>query len=298
MKSSAVPARPPESETPLETVEVLGVRFHNLTRSQAARAIAATSRAGRSGYVVKPYSEFMPRAARDPRLRDILNAADLCLADGIGVLWAAHYLALTGGPLRALAQLPLSLAALAFNPAAVRHPLKENMAGVDLTWEMLARLDEAGSTLFLLGGTEAEASGARRRIEERFPRLRVVGTHHGYFDASGEQNERIIEAINAAAPDALLVAMGFPRQEEWIVDNLSRLGVGVAVAEGGSFSFISGAAPRAPRWLRRVGLEWLFRLLRQPWRLRRQLAIPQLIWLVVRQRLRWTKGAGGERTAR
>jgi len=281
-----VSARRPERQPPLEQAKVLGVRFHNLSRAEAARAIAEMARAGRRAYVVKPYSEFMPRAARDPRLRDILNGADLCLADGVGILWAAHYLSLPGGPLRALAQLPLSLAAIALNPGALRRPLQENMAGVDLTWEMLARLDEAGARVFLLGGTPAEVRRTRERVEARFADLKVVGARDGYFDPQGKENEEVIEAINAAGPQVLLVAMGFPRQEEWIAANLSRLKVSVAVAEGGSFSFISSATARAPLWLRRLGLEWLFRLLRQPWRLRRQLAIPQFLWLVVRERLR------------
>ena len=281
-----VPATGPERRPPAEVVEVLGIRFHNLSRSEAARAIAELARAGGKAYVVKPYSEFMPRAARDARIRDILNGADLCLADGVGILWAAHYLSLTGGRLRALLQLPLSLAAVGLNQGAIRRPLRENMAGVDLTWEMLGRLDETGAGVFLLGGTEEELRRARERIEARFTGLRVVGAHHGYFDAAGEENEALLRAIDEARPDALLVAMGFPRQEEWIAANLARLRVNVAVAEGGSFSFISGAVPRAPRWLRRTGLEWLYRLLRQPWRLRRQLAIPLFVWLVVGERLR------------
>jgi N-acetylglucosaminyldiphosphoundecaprenol N-acetyl-beta-D-mannosaminyltransferase len=282
MKSSAVPGQQPERQRPPDVVEVLGVRFHNLTRAEAARAIADIVRRGEKGYVVKPYSEFMPRAARDPRLRDILNGADLCLADGISIVWAAHYLSLPGGPLRALAQLPLSVAAMILNPGAARPPLKENMAGVDLTWEMLARLDEADARVFLLGGTEEEMQGTRSRIEARFQNLTIVGAHNGYF----KDSERIVDLINAARPQALLVALGFPCQEVWIADNLARLDVNVAVGEGGSFSFISGATPRAPRWLRRLGLEWLFRLLRQPWRLRRQMAIPRFLWLVVRERLR------------
>ncbi len=265
------------------------MRFHNLSRAEAAEAIARLAKEGSRAFVVKPYSEFMPRAARDPRIRDILNAADLCLADGVGILWAAHYLSLRGGPSRAVAQLPLSLASIALRPAAVRSALKENMAGVDLTWDMLARLDEAGAAVFLLGGTEEEAGGARRRIQERFQRLRVAAARHGYFDAAGPENDEVVREINAARPDALLVAMGFPRQEEWIAANLSRLEVGVAVAEGGSVSFISGAVARAPRWLRRLGLEWLFRLLRQPWRLRRQLAIPVFVGLVVKERLRGSR---------
>jgi N-acetylglucosaminyldiphosphoundecaprenol N-acetyl-beta-D-mannosaminyltransferase len=151
---------------------------------------------------------------------------------------------------------------------------------------MLTHMDEAGSGVFLLGGTEEEVRGTQERIEARFPGFRVVGAHHGYFDVSGEENEAVLRTINEARPEVLLVAMGFPRQEEWIADNLSRLHVNVSVAEGGSFSFISGAVARAPRWMRRLGLEWLYRLLRQPWRLRRQLAIPQFVWLVVRERLR------------
>ncbi len=262
-------------------VEVLGIRFHNLVRVEAAEAIADMVRRREKGYVVKPYSEFMPRAAREPHIRQILRGADLCLADGIGILWAAHYLSLPGGPLQAQAQLPLSLAAVTLNPAAVHQPLKENMAGVDLTWEVLARLDEAGSWVFLLGGTEEEVQDTRRRIEARFPNLTIVGARNGYF----EESNRIVEPVNAAQPHALLVALGFPRQEKWIAENMPRLKVNVAVAEGGSFSFISGATPRAPHLLRRLGLEWLYRLARQPWRLRRQLAILEFLRLVVRERL-------------
>ena len=104
-------------------------------------------------------------------------------------------------------------------------------------------------------------------------------------DATGSDNDAVIAEINASAPQALLVAMGFPSQERWIAANLSRLKVNVAIAEGGSFSFISGMTRRAPLWMRRAGLEWLFRLLRQPWRLRRQLALPPFVWLVLKDRL-------------
>ena len=268
-----------------DRVEILGVRFDNLTRTEAARAIAVLSQSGQRAYVVKPYSEFMPRAVRDAGIHDLLNDADLCLPDGIGILWAAHYLALQGGRARALWQLPLSLASLALNPAAIRRPLKENMAGVDLTWEMLTALDEIGATIFLLGGTQTELLGTQERLESRFPHLLVVGAHSGHFSLRGPQNDAIVAEINAAAPQALLVAMGFPLQERWISANLPRLNVNVAIAEGGSFSFISGATRRAPAWMRRAGLEWLFRLFRQPSRLRRQLALPVFVWLVVKARL-------------
>jgi N-acetylglucosaminyldiphosphoundecaprenol N-acetyl-beta-D-mannosaminyltransferase len=232
----------------------------------------------------------MPVAAADDRVRDVLNGAALCLPDGVGIIWAAHYLSLPGGGLRALLQLAPSLLSLAFRPAAPGEPLAEQMGGPDLTWPMLGALDEAEACVYLLGGTKDEVSGAQRRIEERFQRLRIVGAREGYFHAQGTENDGVIEAINEAAPQVLLVGMGFPRQELWIADNLSRLNVNVAVAEGGSFSFISGEIGRAPRWVRRIGLEWLYRLGRQPWRLRRQLRLPQFVALVVRERLR----GGGE----
>src|SRR3989304_635195 len=137
-------------------------------------------------------------------------------AGGPGILWGAPYLSLSGGPLRALAQLALSLAALVLNPKAVRHPLKENMAGVDLTEEMLARLDKARSRIFLLGGSEKEIQGTRGWIEGGCPDLNVVGARNGYFDVQGEQNEEVLRTIDEARPDVLLVAMGFPRQEKGI----------------------------------------------------------------------------------
>ncbi len=266
-----------------EAVDVLGVLFQGLTRHQAAAEIARLAGEDAKTYVVKPYSEFMPRAHDDERIRAILSGAAMRLADGAGILWAANYLSLPGGRLQALLQFPLSLGSLVLRPAALRRPLPEAMAGVDFTWEMLRALAGSGRSVYLLGGTAEESVGAAQAIRERLPSLTITGARHGYFRSP--DTEAVIEAINAAPPDVLLVAMGFPRQEEWIARNLQRLNVRVAVAEGGSFSFLSGATPRAPRWMRRAGLEWLFRLLRQPSRLRRQLALPVFVWLVLRQRL-------------
>ncbi len=266
-----------------DTAEVLGLRFDRLTRAQAAEAVVRLATSAGKHYVVKPYSEFMPRAHNDARIREMLSGASLCLADGVGVLWAAHYLSLRGGKLRALLQLPLSLASLALNPAALRRPLPQAMRGVDFTWEMLTAIDRAGLSVYLLGGTAAEVRGATASIAKRLPGLRMAGANQGHF-ARGE-TANVVREINAASPAVLLVAMGFPRQERWVAENLPSLAVKVAVAEGGSFSFMSGAVSRAPGWMRRSGIEWLYRLVRQPWRLRRQLALPMFVWLVVRERL-------------
>jgi N-acetylglucosaminyldiphosphoundecaprenol N-acetyl-beta-D-mannosaminyltransferase len=264
------------------TIKVLGVRFQDLTRAEAAQALVALAEDGGRHYVVKPYSEFMPRAVRDGAVRDALLGADLCLPDGVGILWAAHYLSLPGGRLRALLQLAPSLLAMVFRQSVIRHPLRQAMRGPDFTWEVLAACEKAWLSVYLLGGTADEVRGTTEHIAERLPALRVAGAQHGYF----ADTEAVLAQLNAAAPDVLLVALGFPKQELWIAENLARLQVKVAVAEGGSFSFISGKAGRAPGWMRRAGLEWLYRLMRQPWRLRRQLALPAFVWLVVGERLR------------
>jgi N-acetylglucosaminyldiphosphoundecaprenol N-acetyl-beta-D-mannosaminyltransferase len=267
------------------TADVLGVRFHALTREAAATAVVDLAAGGGQHYVVKPYSEFMPPACRDRKIRDTLNGASLCLADGMGIIWAANYLQGRRGPLPALVSLPFSLARMLLSRESVREPLPQAMRGVDFTWEMLSHLADAGLSVFLLGGTRAEAEGAAAAMARRLPTLKIAGVHQGHFKTKGPENETVLQTINQAAPDVLLVAMGFPRQENWIVQNLARTPAKVAVAEGGSFSFISGLTPRAPGWMRRASLEWLYRLLRQPRRLRRQLALPEFAWLVLRERM-------------
>ncbi len=244
--------------------------------------VVRLGQADSKSYVVKPYSEFLPAASGDPAIRQLLNKASLCLPDGVGILWASHYLSLEGGTARALLQLPLSLFSLVLRPEVLRGKFPEAMHGVDFTWEMLRALDRAGLSVYLLGGTPEESRGSVKQIASRLPSLRIKGARPGYL----KQDQGVIAEINSARPDALLVAMGFPRQEKWIAENLPRLNVKVAVAEGGSFTFISGAVSRAPNWMRRSGLEWLYRLLRQPSRWRRQLALPVFVWLVMRERLR------------
>ncbi|MEO8456419.1 MAG: WecB/TagA/CpsF family glycosyltransferase [Chloroflexota bacterium] len=242
---------------PRDTVEILGLQFDRLTRAKAAEAVVALAREGGKHYVVKPYSEFMPRARKDAKIRAILQGASLCLADGVGVVWASRLLG---------------------------RALPQAMRGVDFTWEMLSALDRAGLSVYLLGGTEDEVRLSEKRIRERLPGLSIAGAHQGHLSAS--DNAAVVAKINAEKPDVLLVAMGFPRQELWIAEHLPSLDVKVAVAEGGSFTFISGAVSRAPRWMRRAGLEWAYRLFRQPWRLRRQLALPVFAWLVLVERVK------------
>jgi N-acetylglucosaminyldiphosphoundecaprenol N-acetyl-beta-D-mannosaminyltransferase len=237
-------------------VSILGVGVDNLTRQQALERIEGFLQAGGSHQVVTVNPELVIMAQEDGELKRLINGAHLALADGVGLLWAAR---LHG------------------------TPLKERVAGVDMV-EDLSRLAAAHSySIYLLGAGEGVAQGAARVLQERYPGLQVVGTYAG--SSAPQDEEDIIGRVRAASPAILFVAYGAPRQELWISRNLARLGVPVCMGVGGAFDFISGRVRRAPGWVRRLGLEWLFRLLRQPWRWRRMLRLPRFAGMVLRERL-------------
>jgi N-acetylglucosaminyldiphosphoundecaprenol N-acetyl-beta-D-mannosaminyltransferase len=210
-------------------------------------------------HVVTVNPEFVMAARRDPAFARVLRASALATADGIGIVMAARLLGL---------------------PAAPR------VTGVDLT-EGVAGLAHESIRLFLLGASPGVANMAAAQLRERFPAVRIAGTWSGSpRDADFPEIERRIDAAGATV---LLVAFGHPQQDLWIArhrEALARRGILVAIGVGGTFDYLSGRVPRAPRWLRRVGLEWLYRLARQPSRWRRQLALPAFALLVLRERAR------------
>jgi N-acetylglucosaminyldiphosphoundecaprenol N-acetyl-beta-D-mannosaminyltransferase len=212
--------------------------------------------AHRFAQVVTFGSEMAMFARRDPSYRELVNGADLVVPDTVGVVYAARLL-------------------------GCRMP--ERVPGVELVERLCTECAQRGLSLFLLGGAEGVAEGAAAALQSRHPGLLVAGTQHGYFV---EQDSRsIAERIAASGARLLLVALGFPRQEFWIRQHASEVGTLVCIGVGGSFDVISGKAVRAPAAARRLGLEWLYRLVREPQRFRRQLALPQFAWLVALQAL-------------
>jgi len=199
-------------------------------------------------------------AQHDPRFREALNSADVVFCDGQGVRLAA---ALLGCPLPAR-----------FTPPDWIHQLASLCA-------------QRQYRLFLLGAKPGVAEHAARRLQDGFPDLQVT-THHGYFDAGG--NEAVLGLINASGAHVLLVGMGMPLQEQWIRDNLPRLTVNVAMSVGALFDYLGGGVTRGPRWLTDHGFEWLCRLWFEPRRLWRRYLVgnPAFVWLVLRQWLRHT----------
>lgn len=230
--------------------DILGIGFDRFTMEEAADRALALMKEKRGAYVCTPNPEIVWMSRRDPALRAAINGADAVLADGIGVVWASRWL---------------------------KTPLPERVAGFDFLQTLLPRME---GRVFLLGGKPGVAEAAAETIKNRFPRLTVVGCHHGYFEEDGE----IVAAVCETEPDFLLVCLGAPKQELWMAENAGKLPVGLMAGLGGSLDVLAGCVKRAPEKWRRLGLEWLWRLLREPSRIKRQICLPRFVLAVMAQR--------------
>lgn len=242
----------------MKAVEILGVRVHAVTMPEALERVATFVAEGPSHQVVTVNPEFVMAARRNPAFHQVLNQADLAIPDGIGLVWAARLL-------------------------YGRGALPERVAGVD----MVERLAEAGAQrgwrLYFLGAAEGVADRAAQVLAQRYPGLSVAGAFAG--SPAEAEAEALIARVRAVRPDILFVAYGAPAQDMWIARYRDKLQVPVAMGVGGAFDFIAGVARRAPRWVQQAGLEWLHRLIYQPWRWRRMTALPRFAALVAWQRL-------------
>lgn len=245
----------------MHTVEILGVRVHAMTNQGATERIAALIGAGPTHQVVTVNPEFVMAARRDPAFQQVLNRADLSLADGMGLVWAARLL-------------------------YGRGALPERVAGVDTVERLAEMAARHGWRLYFLGAAEGVAERAARALADRYPGLIVAGTYAG--SPAEAEAAGIVARVRAARPDILLVAYGAPAQDLWIARHAPALQVPVAMGVGGAFDVIAGVTRRAPLWMQRRGLEWLYRLIRQPWRWRRMAALPRFAALIIWQ---WLAGA-------
>ncbi len=233
-----------------------------MTAKELGEEIERLVRGGERALVLNVNAHCLNLCHDDPRLRAFVNDADVVFCDGAGVMLAARML---GG----------------------RIP--ERITYADWIWQLADLAAARGFSLYLLGARPGVAREAARRLGRRYPGLEIVGVSDGYFDhsAGSEENEAVVEEIRAAAPDLLLVGLGMPLQERWLMENRHRLGTGVALTGGAVFDYVSGRVRRGPRLLRENGFEWLARLLVEPRRLWRRylLGNPLFLLRVLRQRL-------------
>ncbi|MBQ7034764.1 MAG: WecB/TagA/CpsF family glycosyltransferase [Clostridia bacterium] len=230
------------------TVSVLGLNVQNVTMEQAVNDVYGFFAARESKIVVTPNAEILQMFSQDDRVKQALYAADYVVPDGVGILLAAKRLG---------------------------RPLKEKVAGVELAEHLLERSAENGNRVYFLGARPGVAAEAKRRLEESMPGLRIVGLRDGYFKP--EEEPDIIEEINNLDVDMLFVCLGAPKQELWMAANKSALKVGVMLGLGGSLDIFAQTLSRAPKWMIRCRLEWLYRVWKEPFRLKRIIGLPKFL---------------------
>jgi N-acetylglucosaminyldiphosphoundecaprenol N-acetyl-beta-D-mannosaminyltransferase len=245
-------------------MKVLGVRFDNVTMDEALDEIFKNLNKQKKGYICTPNPEIVLESNKNSRYQDILNNSILNIPDGIGILWAATHISRKSSKLRALLSLPL----IAISPGKFKKVLRQRVTGIDLVQEIAQRAAKSGEKIFLLGAASGIAEIAAEKLKAKFENLKIVGT----FAGSPHEKDRkeILDLINKSSADILFVAYGAPAQEVWITGNLNKLEtVKIAAGIGGSFDFIAGKQKRAPKWMQKLGLEWFYRLIKQPSRWKR-----------------------------
>ncbi len=237
----------------MDKVNILGVKISKHTISSASDMILEHVKEGRRGVCVyTPNSEIIMMAYRNSEFAQILNNADALLADGIGVGYASKIL---------------------------KNPITERAAGYDTACAALSKLAHIGAGVYLFGSKPGVAEAAGEEMQKRYPGIRIVGCADGYFD--DEKEKQIINDINDKKPDFLFVCLGAPKQEKWLSQNKDKLDFGVAMGLGGSLDVFAGTVKRAPEFYQKHGIEWLYRLIKQPSRILRMLDLPRFGFTVL-----------------
>ena len=244
------------------------VRIDPFTQGEALDVVEELIAAGRGGAVFTPNVDHVMIAHENRLMRSAYARADLSIADGMPIVWASHLL---------------------------RSPIPERVAGSDFVPLLLGRSAVRGWRVYFLGGAPGVAETARQRILENLPDLQVVGVDSPRFDADEpwERQASVVDRVRAARPDLVLVAFGAPKQEIWIDRARDDLGPAVLLGVGASLDFLAGTVPRAPRWMARSGLEWLFRLSREPRRLSHRYLVRDPQFLLVLGSAIWKEHVGG-----
>lgn len=250
------------------SVDILGVRVDKVTMNQAVNLVESWLKGTGKHYIVTPNIEFVMAAQKDPEFRKVLNQANLAIPDGFG----------------------LKLARFARRAADIQSTI----SGVDLMEDLIRVAAEKSYTVGFLGGKGEVAKKCAECLSKKYPGLKVAFAESGgKVDSDGLQltanrlqqiensGQRLAVGSKLLAVDILFVAFGQIKQEKWIAKNLPKIPVKVAMGVGGSFDELSGAVPRIPRWVHQIGLKWLVRLILQPWRIKRQMALVKFVWMVL-----------------
>jgi N-acetylglucosaminyldiphosphoundecaprenol N-acetyl-beta-D-mannosaminyltransferase len=232
-------------------IEVVGVNIDNVTLDEAAERMAEFLQEDRYSMIFTPNSEILVEAVKEPDFEKALNSGDLVIPDGIGVVIASRFYG---------------------------TPLKERVTGFDLTKKLIEIAGNQSKAIYILGGQEGVAEEAAINLMGNYSGLKIAGTRNGYFGI--DEEDEIIGQINSSGADILIAAMGAPKQEQFIYRNRDKLKVKIAIGVGGSIDILAGRAKRAPVFYQKAGLEWFYRLMKEPSRAGRMLTrLPKFIIL-------------------
>jgi N-acetylglucosaminyldiphosphoundecaprenol N-acetyl-beta-D-mannosaminyltransferase len=227
----------------MERTDIMGVGFDNVTLDEAADRAMAFLEEDRPHLAATPNPEIVQLARKDPEFAQVLDQADLVIPDGVGVIYASKILG---------------------------RPLKGRVPGIEFAGALMLRMARSGKRLYLLGAKPGVAEAAAEKLQRSYPGLVICGTHDGYF----KEDEPVIEAIKAARADVVFVCLGAPKQELWSARNGKAAGARLYIGLGGSLDVFAGQVKRAPKAFQRLGLEWFYRLCRQPSRIGRMAKLP------------------------
>lgn len=238
----------------MKQANILGCYIDIIDFKGAINQIKAFIAKGKPTHVITLNAEIVYAARDDEKLKNIINQADLVTPDGIGTVWAARKLG---------------------------WEVKERVTGIDMVYNICQEAEKEGYKLYFLGAAPTVAEQAADNLRETYPNLNIVGIRDGYF--TEEEIPNLIDNIKKASPDILLVALGAPKQEFFINEYKEKLGVPVSIGIGGSFDVIAGIKKRAPDIFIKLNLEWLYRLISEPSRAKRQLVLPKFVWAVLKE---------------
>lgn len=231
-------------------VEIVGVNIDNITFIEASIKLEEFLNEKDIKMIFTPNSEILVDAVNDPYFTEILNSGDLVIPDGIGVVMASKFYG---------------------------KPIEERVTGYDITCKLIELACYNDKSIYILGGKEGVAEEAAENIRQKYKNIKILGIHNGYFDK--EEEKIIINSILELKPDIIFVALGAPKQEKWIYENRHKLQGKIAMGVGGSIDVLAGRVKRAPSFYQKAGLEWLYRLIKEPKRIKRVLKLPKFILL-------------------
>lgn len=251
------------NETTAPKVNIAGTGISNVSLTETMDIFDNWINSGKQKRVCVTPVNCIVWANKNKNLQDLYNTADLTLCDGVPLLWAASFL---------------------------HQPLKGRVTGLDLMPQYIERCAKHGHSMFFLGAKEGVGNILKQQYESQYPGIKISGVYSPPFadEFADAENEKMIRLINEAKPDILWVSLTAPKQDYWIAKHLHRLDVKIAIGVGGAFEVSAGLIPRAPKWMQKNGLEWLYRLYCEPKRMYRRYLVeaPAFIPMIIRQKMR------------